>query len=191
MTALLLASELAYASCFFLTLSFLIYRNADVLESLLISFVTMFSGVILYEIVYHYGFGLGPLIGDLTTFDIQFVSSVHPQFPLLFASVVVCAPLLAWEYMSMNRPFLIVLSVSIALFFVWIIIGYPQFQNPSWWPTQKIIIWVFPKSYINAPTPEAQEAIESAGFWLNSFTKLLAVAPAFLFYPKKSQKVLL
>jgi hypothetical protein len=135
---------------------------------MLISLVTMFSGVILYEIVYHYGFGLSPLVGDLTTFDIQFVSSVHPQFPLLFASVVVCAPLLSWKYISINRPFLIVLSASIALFFVWIIIGYPQYTNPTWWPTQKMIIWVFPKSYINAPTPAAQEAIETVGYWLNS-----------------------
>jgi len=189
LTSLLLASELAYASCFFLTLSFLLYRNIDFLESLLISFVTMFSGVILYEIAYHYGFGLGPLVGDLTTLDIQFVSSVHPQFPLLFASVVVCAPLLAWKYISINRPFLIALSISIALFFIWVIIGYPQFANPTWWPTQKMIIWVFPKSYINAPTLAAEEAIENAGYWLNSLTKLLAVVPAFLFYPKKSKKV--
>ena len=191
MSSLLPASELAYSSCFFLTLSFLIYRKLDFLESLLISFVTMFSGVILYEIVYHYGFGLGPLIGDLTTFDIQFVSSVHPQFPLLFALVVVCSPLLAWKYISMNRPFLIVLSASVALFFVWIIIGYPQFADPSWWPTQKMIIWIFPQSYINAPTPAAQEEIETVGYWLNSLTKLLAVAPAFLFYPRKSQNSLL
>ena len=94
---LLPASKAAYASCFVFAFVFLLKQRAKPIESGFVALVTMFSGIILYEVVYHYGFGLGPIYSDFFTFDIQFVNPLHPQFPLLFAISVVGSPLIAWR----------------------------------------------------------------------------------------------
>lgn len=158
---LLPASIVAYASCYALAFVFLLKRRVNLIESGFIALATMFSGVILYEIVYHYGFGLGPIYSDFTDLDIQFVNPLHPQFPLLFSISIVASPLIAWRYIRLNRVLLVFVLVSAVLFATWVEIGYPQYT----WGGD----------------------LGTVGYWLNSATKVLAIAPAFLFLPPRQQ----
>ena len=178
---ILWASIIAYALCFILTFIFLINQKINLLECLTLSLVTMFSGITLYEIVYHYGYGFGTIEGDFTRVALQ-SSGIYQ--PLIFFSTVTLAPLLAWRYIKQLKPFIIMIVISAVIFWFWEVTGYAQFADPQWWPDQTPLIWLLPQSYVHAPTLDAHAAIVSLGFWMNSFSKILAIAPAFLFFPK-------
>ncbi len=163
---LLPASVIAYSASFALTMLFLRNRT-KLFDRVIISALTMTSGIWLYEIAYHYSWGLGGLLSDLSRLSISLGGDV--PFPIYFAGFLVAMPLVVRQYFTLNRLFVMVVAISAILFVVWLAIGFPQFwcicsYEPVWgvwWP---------------------RESVEPLGYVMNSLTKLLAVVPAFLFY---------
>jgi len=170
MVGILPASEIAYASCFILALGFLLYQKNDLFEALLISVLTMFSGVYLYEIVYHYmwGISVGAVQNDLLTLNVDLAG---PTFPLLLALALTFSPLIAWRYVRLNYPLVTLIVVSAGLVVLWEAWGFPQFWCVCSYETY---FWGWlPRS-----------TVEPLGYFFNSVTKVIAVIPAFLFFPK-------
>jgi hypothetical protein len=164
---LLPASVIAYASCFALTMFFL-GKKTRLFDRILLSSATTFSGIWLYEIAYHYSWGLGGLPRDLATPSVAIGGDV--PFPIYFALFLAAVPLLARRQMTFNRAFLFVAIISLILFAVWNGVGFPQFwcvcsYEPVWG------VWL------------PRDTVEPLGYVMNSLTKLLAVVPAFLFFP--------
>jgi hypothetical protein len=162
---LLPASTLAYASCFILTIYFLRKRMSSLFDILLTSAATTFSGVWLYEVAYHYywGINLSGLKYDFSNLSIV----LYPgwAFPIYFAVAIIFFPFLKRQYISLNKPLVAVFGISVALFALWAALGYPQYFNPQ------LQTGIF--------TSQAQ--VQGAGLIMNSVTKILAVVPAFLF----------
>jgi hypothetical protein len=154
-TDLLPASTLAYASCFLLTIFFLRKRMSSIFDIILTSAASTFSGVWLYEVAYHYYWGtsLGALKYDFSNLSIV----LYPgwAFPIYFAIALILFPFLKREYMTLNKPLIATLGLSIILFALWAYLGYPQYYGTS------------------NPT--------ALGYWMNSVTKILSVLPALLF----------
>ena len=163
---LLPASLIAYSTCFGLTMLFL-RKRAKLFDRAMISALTMTSGVWLYEIAYHYSWGLDGLLSDFSRPSI--VLAENNPFPIYFATFLVALPLVVRQYVTLNRLFLMIAAISTTLFAVWLAIGFPQFwcicsYEPVWgvwWP---------------------RASVEPLGYVMNSLTKLLAVVPAFLYY---------
>ncbi len=130
--------------------------------------LTMTSGIWLYEIAYHYSWGLDGLLSDLSRLSISLGGDV--PFPIYFASFLVALPLVVRQYVGLNRPLLVIAASSAILFVVWLAIGFPQF----WCVCSYEPVW-------GAWLP--REIVEPLGYVMNSLTKLLAVVPAFLFCP--------
>jgi hypothetical protein len=165
------ASEIAYAGCFVLSFVFLLYQKVDVFEALLISVLTMFSGVYLYEIVYHYmwGISVGAVLGDLSTLNVDLGG---PTFPLLLAGVLTFSPLIAWRYVRFNYPLVALVSVSAILVLLWEASGFPQFWCVCSFQT---FFWGW----------LPRNVVEPLGYVFNSVSKVIAVIPAFLFFPRR------
>jgi len=166
------ASVIAYGLCLILTISFL-YKRINPLENILISLLTMFSGVMLYEIVYHYSWSEADTIARVWQDISWFTLGGTTAFPLLFYTSVMLAPLLAWRYITLNKAFTVVLATGVISFIIWVELGFQQF----WCMCEGADIF---GQYL----PASQ--IETIGYWMNSFSKILSIAPAFLFYPSAS-----
>jgi len=166
------ASVFAYGLCFILTMFFL-RKRIKFLENILLSLLTMFSGVMLYEIAYHYSWSEADSIARIWQDITWFTLGGTTAFPLLFYASVMLAPFLAWRYMAVNKAFIVVLGAGITFFFVWVGLGFQQF----WCSCEGADIF---GQYL----PPSQ--IETIGYWMNSFSKILCIAPAFLFYPSTS-----
>jgi hypothetical protein len=172
------ASIVAYATCFALTMWFLRGR-IGLIDRFFISSATMVSGIWLYELVYHYCFFLvAPIdfVGLWNAFlqDLAFISVQGSGgiFPLVYAVLIICLPMLARKYMSLNRYFALVLFASLVLFGMWVWEGYSQYIYPQWLTgTQSKINYDLMRGYI-----------------FNSLTKMLAVLPALLFYKRRSME---
>jgi hypothetical protein len=165
---LLPASTLAYATCFLLTIYFLKNRMSSMFDVLLTATATTFSGVWLYELVYHYFWGssLASLFSDFSHFSV----TIYPgwPFPVWFALPVILFPLLKKQYITLNKPLLVTLAVSMGLFALWFNLGFPQF--------------FYPQYYYGPLLTPAQ--VRDIGYVMNSLSKLLAIVPAFLFCEK-------
>lgn len=166
------ASVVAYGLCFILTMVFL-RKRIKPLENILVSLLTMFSGVMLYEIAYHYSWSQADTFARIWQDISWFTLGGTTAFPLLFYTSVMLAPLLAWRYITLNKAFTAVLAAGIVSFIVWVGLGYQQF----WCLCEGADIF---GQYL----PTAQ--IETIGYWMNSFSKILCIAPAFLFYPSSA-----
>ena len=170
------ASEIAYCSCFILTLGFLLYQKVNPFEALLISVLAMFSGVYLYEIVYHYmwGISVGAVLNDLLTLNVNLGGSV--TFPLLLAAVLTLSPLIAWRYVRFSYPLLASIIISATLVVLWEAWGFPQFWCVCSFRT---FFWGWlPRS-----------SVEPLGYFFNSVSKVIAAVPAFLFFPKLNPSI--
>src|SRR5579871_4738506 len=101
---LLPASTLAYASCFILTIYFLRNTMTSIFDLVLTSLATMFSGVWLYEVFYHYYWitSLAGLPNDFSHFSIV----LYPgwAFPVYFVGAIILFPFLKRQYMTLNKP---------------------------------------------------------------------------------------
>jgi hypothetical protein len=166
------ASVVAYVLCFVLTMVFL-RKRVKPLENILVSLVTMFSGVMLYEIVYHYSWSEADTLARIWQDISWFTLGGTTAFPLLFYTSVMLAPLLAWRYITLNKAFAAILATGVAFFVVWVGLGFQQF----WCLCEGTDIF---GQYL--PTSQ----IETIGYWMNSFSKIISIAPAFLFYPSPS-----
>ena len=168
------ASAIAYSLCFVLTMLFLRGRTR-LFDRLMISAATTLSGVSLYEIAWHYSWGLNGLLEDLSALRLGFGGDA---FPIYLATFLVLLPFLARQYMRINRLFFITSGVSIGMFVIWIGIGFPQF----WCVCASKPVFSFLLPSVLKPDGWLSEAsVEPIGYAMNSLTKLLAVVPAFLF----------
>jgi hypothetical protein len=178
---LLPASVIAYSTCFVLTMLFL--RNkTKILDRVMIGLATTLSGVSLYEIAWHYSWGLGGLLNDVSALRLGFGGDAFPTYLAAFLAML---PLLVRQYITLNVLFLLILAISGILFAIWLSVGFPQFWCVC---ASKPILgsllpntWVKPDGWLNS------DSVEPLGYVMNSLTKLLAVVPAFLFYSGQRQ----
>jgi hypothetical protein len=129
----------------------------------------MISGIWLYELLYHYMWGLSGLLTDLSRLSIAIGGPV--PFPIYFAVALISLPLLARRYINLNASFYATFSLSMALFAVWHFSGFPQFwcvcsYKPFWGK------WL------------SREIVEPLGYVFNSLTKIVCIVPALLFRQK-------
>jgi hypothetical protein len=152
-----LPNSLAYASCFLLTIYFLRKRITSLFEIILTAASATFSGLWLYEVMYHYlwGTSLGTLKYDFSNLSIV----VYPgwPFPIYFAVAMIFFPFLKREYISLNKPLVAMFSLSLAVFTLLPLFAHAQYNSAND-PTTAII-----------------------AYWMNSITKIVVVVPAFLF----------
>ncbi len=162
---LLPASTLAYATCFVLTMYFLRNRTYSLFEIILTAASSMFSGVWLYELVYHYFWGTS--LGSISYDFLHFSIVLYPgwPFPIWFAIPVILFPFLKRQYISLNKPLVVISAVAIGSFALWFNLGLPQFFYPQYYDG----------------TLFTTNQVITLGYTMNSITKLLAVVPAFLF----------
>ena len=126
----------------------------------------MTSGIWLYEIAYHYSWGLDGLLSDLSRLSISLGGDV--PFPIYFASFLVALPLVVRQYVGLNRPLLVIAASSAILFVVWLAIGFPQF----WCVCSYEPVW-------GAWLP--REIVEPLGYVMNSLTNFLLSFQHFCF----------
>ena len=177
-TSILYASLVAMIAAFLITLFSLRRRGAGN-EALFVGLASAASGIWLYELVYHYAYGMSflQLYLDARRIDISGTSAGQLSvFPLAWSIIVILLPFAAYRSMSINPYFLAALAAGIALFVLWILFGFPQFSNVNWssaWTGYREVILVPSTSRI------------TIAFVLNSLTKVLVCVPALLFLPRK------
>ena len=167
------ASAVSYLLCFGLTSFFLNRQSAKLLDRIFLSTLSMLAGIVLFEIVYHYGFGISQaqLVSDFSYLG----NAATNGFPLDWYLLIFASLFIGRKYMSFNKS-LLALSIfgGIAMFF-WIASGYPQTFNPPWTANYLPIYSTFHISY-----PGPGKIIRYAEFY-NWITKAIAVIPAFFF----------
>lgn len=194
---ILYASVFMVAGSFFISYFSLRKQKARKEETVLLSLLTVASGIWLYEIVYRYSYGPEPLsvfireLGRIDFFGIFFNSnscynvlpvlpaSCDSVFPLVWSLIIVLLPLFAYKRMRLNKYFLIAFVGGFSIFVVWILMGFPQFFAPGWCSN-----WTGCSSLISYPS----QARTLVGYLANSFSKLIMLAPALLFLSKSKQK---
>lgn len=166
-------SAIFYILCFCLTSYFLNRQGAKLLDRVFLSTLSMLAGIVLFEIVYHYGFGISQaqLVSDFSYLG----NSAANGFPLDWYLLIFASLFIGRKYMSFNKS-LLALSIfgGVAMFF-WIASGYPQTFNPPWTANYLPIYSTFHISY-----PGPGKIIRYAEFY-NWITKAIAVIPAFFF----------
>lgn len=148
------------------------------------SLAAMVSGIWLFEMFYHYSFLNSNVIEDLIHIDIS--GKADGTFPLIWSIIMISMVLTGWRDIILNKWFLIISSLAIISFYIWISIGYPQISNPQWWPSSQPTINIIPYSYRYATTLEARQTISYVAMIFNSITKTLTcLIPASLFFGNK------
>ena len=139
------------------------------IERFFIGLASAVSGVWLFEILYHYGFltTIPFVLDNIQTFNID--TGLGTYFPLSWALIMVSLPFVAYRFMSINRVFILCSVSALALFGLWVGIGYPQ--------------WVYPGSFFtNRLIDVSPDSAASYGLFFNSITKLFVVlTPCSLF----------
>lgn len=179
----LTASMAGFALCYLICSRGLRRHKGVGLQRVFISLAVMVSGVWLYEIAYHYAFpgSLAFLAKDAGTFSINTPTGGR-GYPLIWSLVMVALAFVGARFMRVNRWFWLTLALSVATFWIWIRIGYPNYFHPEWWPTGTPTIDLFPRSYQTTRTPDSLAIIAFWGGLMNSITKVLvSVLPATLF----------
>lgn len=184
----LIANQTLYASILFALLNFyltsLFLRKQKVgIERYFIAVASMVSGIWLFEVVYRIGYGytLSQFLYGLTTLNFN---TTGAQFPMLWALLMMALPLAGVKYMRINWLFFSTMAFGLAAFWVWVNSGYAQFLNPQWWPQLTPLINLIPLAYAHTSNP----AVVETALVFNSITKILSLAPAFLFYPCGSKR---
>jgi hypothetical protein len=176
-SGLLYPSLMCYLACFTLTSFFLKRQGARFLDRLLISVLSMVSGIILFEIVYHYGFGV-PSFDYFFAHDLAFLGnqSANGYFSLDWYLLIFSSLFVARKYMAMNLPFFALVLIGGIVMFAWIGSGYPQLFNPPWVADYLPIYHTFHVVY-SSPSMIVQYAR-----YYNGVAKIISIIPALLFY---------
>lgn len=174
-------SLISYALCFALTSYFLNRQGLKFLERIFYCFATMASGIVLFEIAYHYGF-LAPSLEYVWVHDFTFLStqSTNGNFSLIWYLIIFSLPFIGRKYMALNKIFLAVFFFGGFVFLFWMAIGYPQFLYPQWWSSSFAVIKIIPT---NNPASEAYW-VKVYGELFNGISKIIAIEPALLFNKK-------
>jgi hypothetical protein len=151
-------SLISYLSCFIITSYFLNRQNVKFPDRMLFSVLSTLAGIVLFEIVYYYSFGISQaeLIKDFTFLG---NGSGEGFFPLIWDLLIIAALIIGRKYMAMNKSLLVLIFVSGIIMALWIGIGYPQDDSGS------------------------KTSIEYGKFF-DGIAKVIAVIPAFLFNKK-------
>ena len=128
------------------------------LERVFVGLASATSGLWLYEILYHYGWGGTFSAIESNLFTISVVAGTGMYFPLTWALAIVVLPAVAYRRMRVNLVFITLSLATIVGFWAWINAGYPQFT------------WTGPG--------------QVQGAWYNTATKMfVCLLPASLFLP--------
>jgi len=175
--SLLYPSLISYLTCFTLTSLLLNRQGVRFLDKVLISGLSMVSGVILFEIVYHYGFGVSSL-GSFLTYDLTFLGnqSANGYFSLDWYLLIFSSLFVARRYMAFNKPLVGVASFGAIVMFAWIGSGYPQLFDPPWVANYAPIYQTFHVVY-SSPNMIARYAM-----LFNGIAKIICIIPALFFY---------
>lgn len=152
--------------------------------------IAIVSAYWFFEILYHYSYpgthSLSRLWRDLAHMSTW---TQNGQFPIIWSTLGFFIFFAGLRYMSVNRWFFLALFASVVSYTFWIMIGYPQFADPEWWPVYKPVFWVIPHAYRNAPTEAAAHTISLVAEVVNSIAKVLVccILPA-LFLGKKHDR---
>jgi hypothetical protein len=170
-------SLVSYSLCFVLTSFFLNRQGLKLLERIFYCFAAMASGIVLFELVYHYAYGVTSLHHFLH-YELFFLGnqSANGYFSLDWYLIILVVPFIGWKYMKFNRLLLAVIVFSAVVMFFWVATGYPQFLYPQDYPSHG--------PYIDLIQKGNTMQIISYGKWFNGIAKIIAVIPA-LFFNKK------
>jgi hypothetical protein len=173
-------SLVSYALCFDLTSFFLNRRGLKFLDRIFYCFAAMASGIVLFELVYHYAYGVlsfqNFLHYQLFFFGNQ---SANGYFSLDWYLIILVVPFIGWKYMKINKLLLGVILFSGIVMFFWMATGYPQFNYPAeTFPAYRPLIDVIQRG--NA------SQIRSYGELFNGLAKIIAIIPALLFNKKET-----
>jgi hypothetical protein len=176
-SSLLYPSLICYLACFTLTSSFLKRQGVQFLDRLFISVLSMVSGIILFEIVYHYGFGI-PSLDYFWTHELTFLGnqSANGYFSLDWYLLIFSSLFVARKYMAFNIPLFALALLSAIVMFAWIGSGYPQLFDPPWFANYLPIYKTFHVAY------SSPNMIDQYARYFNGFAKIISIIPAFLFY---------
>lgn len=139
----------------------------------------MVSGIVLFEIVYHYGFGI-PSLHDFLTFELTFLGnqSANGYFSLDWYLLIFASLFIARKYMALNKALLAVTFFGAIVMFAWIGSGFPQLFNPPWTADYLPVYRTFHVVYSSPGM-----IIQYAQFF-NGIAKIISVIPA-LFFNKR------
>lgn len=140
-----------------------------------------------YEIIYHYSW---PDALARVPKDFAYMSTniVEGRFPLVWSLMMAVVIFTGYRYMSVNKCFWMILLVSAVFFTFWILVGYPQWVHPEWWPLRHPLFYLIPREYRHAPSDVAASAISQVSLILNSITKLSVCALLPSLFLKKEDK---
>jgi hypothetical protein len=175
--ALLDASAISYLLCFTLTSFFLNRQQVKFPVRAFYSVASTLAGIVLYEIVYHYAFGItrAELIKDFTFLGNE---SGNGYFSLDWYLLIFLTIFIGVKYMAFNKPLLVLVLFDAIVMLAWIGIGYPQAFNPPWTASYSPVYRMFDVVY------RSQSMILSYARIFNSLSKSIAVIPAFFFNKK-------
>jgi hypothetical protein len=178
--ALKFSSTVSYFLCFGLTLFFLNRQNAKLLDRVFLSTLSMLAGIVLFEIVYHYGFGFsfGLLANDLSYLG---NAAENGAFPLDWYLLIFACLFVGRKYMGFNKSLVALCVIGAVAMFLWIGSGYPQTFSQPWTATYLPIYYTLHVTY------SSPEMIINYARFFNWITKLpIAVIPAFFFNKVRS-----
>jgi hypothetical protein len=172
-------SLVTYAACFALCSFFLNRQKVEMADRVLYSLATMAAGIVLYEIVYHYGFGITStiLLRDVTYFGLD---AANGYFPLVWFLIIIAIPFLGRRYMKMNKSLIAIIAFEASVISLWLSIGYPQPVYPSWFPAHSPVLNLIP--YSNG-VPDTNSIVLYGTLFAN-MAKVISVIPAFFFNKK-------
>src|SRR5579885_1608284 len=173
-------SLIAYGACFLLTCYFLNRQGVGIFDRVMYSLAAMASGIVLLEIVYHYGYGI------TSTLVLQNMSSLgldsgNGAFPLVWFVIIFLIPFIGRRYMKLNWPLLGLVASGAVVMFGWISIGYPQFPWPQWWPAYNVY---FTNVIATVNGKGVTSSVVFYGELFRRMTKSISVIPAFFFNKK-------
>jgi hypothetical protein len=173
--ALTYPSLISYALCFMLTSLFLNRQGLKFIDRIFYCFATMASGIVLFEMVYHYAYGVLSF-NDFLHYELFFLGnqSANGYFSLDWYLVILVVPFIGWRYMSLNKILFGVTIFSAFVMFFWVATGYPQPLYPQWFPAYSTLINVIQKGDTSQ--------IVFYGELFNGLAKIIAIIPALLFY---------
>ncbi len=175
--ALSYASLVFYSLCFALTSFFLNRQGLRFLERIFYCFAAMASGIVLFELVYHYAYGVLSF-NDFLHYELFFFGnqSANGYFSLDWYLIILVVPFIGWKYMRVSKTLIAVIIFSSAVMFFWVATGYPQFLYPQWFPSYGPFIDIIQKGNTNQ--------IVFFGELFNGPAKIIAIIPALLFNKK-------
>lgn len=170
-------SLVSYVLCFVLTAFFLNRQGLKFLERIFYCFAAMASGIVLFELVYHYAYGVSSFHSFLH-YQLFFFGnqSANGYFSLDWYLIILVVPFIGWKYMKFNRTLIAVIIFSAVVMFFWVATGYPQFLYPQWFPAYSPYIDIIQKGNTNQ--------IVFYGELFNGPAKIIAIIPALLFNKK-------